>query len=1016
MFKMIISILIIVFVNSAFSKTINVPADKTTIQAGINAAMDGDTVLVQPGTYVENINFRGKNIVVGSLFLTTRDTSFISQTVIDGNSSGSVIIFENGEDFTAVLTGFKLQNGLNDRGGGIHCLSSSPTLNHLIIRDNCSVGIFGGGAGIYCGHDANPQIHDVKILSNETSNHGGGIMCDMFSSPQIYNSTISGNIANAGAGLWCSQSNLELKTVVISRNMAGFRADYDSGFLGKPGGSGIYCLHSNPTLINVQIRENQSRYDGGGIILEKSNPFLSNVSIIGNTACSEGGGIWTWVSQPVFDTNNRCQIYQNFAPRGRDLYDSWHDLWSQIVEVIVDTFSVKDPNDSFVFPIENFNLDILHGKTEVINSDLYVNPNGDDTNSGLSPEEPLKTVRQAILKVWADSLHPVTIYCANGHYSPSTNGEFFPIYLPNYISLIGQTEQGVVLDAEKQNSVLFITQNRTSTIEKLTVTGGTKGIECFYSSSPYITNVTVRNNEGSGIVCAFSDPTITDVKVFENQGNPEGGGVQSLDSSPKLKNVILRDNSATRGGGIYITGGPLFLSNVTICKNKAIYGGGIYSVFGSLSFDDINRCNIYLNHAVAAGYDLYDHNSEHIFVKVDTFTVKIPTKYIVSPLNNITLDKLNYKIEQVSADLYVSPDGNNSNSGLSPEQPLSTVFFASLKILPDEQEHHTIFLKNGRYKSSNSMEFFPLRLPDHVTLSGESESGVILDAESVNRVMAFDGNKDILLENLTITGGSANLEKESYNGGGIYCNESQLTMRNISLRKNTAREGGGIYCNESQLSMRNMSIKMNNAQQGGGLCLAGSNIKLEDVTISQNYATYGGGINFIKSEVIFDSENRCNIYSNNSSNLGKDLFARFNHPLIAVLVDTFTVMTPTEKHARPLSRFTFDILHEKELITSASEINSKPLSYKLYNNFPNPFNPSTVIEYDLPRSVHVQLVIYDILGREVKRLLDEQKPAGQHRIIWDATNENDEQVAAGLYFCHIKAGGYSKIHKMLLVK
>ena len=68
-----------------YATIINVPEDQPTIQAGINAATNGDTVLVQPGTYVENLYYSVRNIVLGSLFLTTQDTSYISQTVIDGN-------------------------------------------------------------------------------------------------------------------------------------------------------------------------------------------------------------------------------------------------------------------------------------------------------------------------------------------------------------------------------------------------------------------------------------------------------------------------------------------------------------------------------------------------------------------------------------------------------------------------------------------------------------------------------------------------------------------------------------------------------------------------------------------------------------------------------------------------------------------------------------------------------------------------------------------------------------------
>lgn len=113
--------------SSLTANIINIPAEYATIQAGIDAAVEGDTVLVQPGTYVENINFNGKNIVVGSLFIMCGDPSYISQTVIDGNQIGSVVTFENMEDSNAMLIGFTLTKGMPVARGLVDCGESASS-------------------------------------------------------------------------------------------------------------------------------------------------------------------------------------------------------------------------------------------------------------------------------------------------------------------------------------------------------------------------------------------------------------------------------------------------------------------------------------------------------------------------------------------------------------------------------------------------------------------------------------------------------------------------------------------------------------------------------------------------------------------------------------------------------------------------------------------------------------------------------------------------------------------------
>jgi hypothetical protein len=93
-----------------------------------------------------------------------------------------------------------------------------------------------------------------------------------------------------------------------------------------------------------------------------------------------------------------------------------------------------------------------------------------------------------------------------------------------------------------------------------------------------------------------------------------------------------------------------------------------------------------------------------------------------------------------------------------------------------------------------------------------------------------------------------------------------------------------------------------------------------------------------------------------------------------------------------------------------------PTEFALHQNYPNPFNPVTTLRYDLPENDHVTIIIYDMLGRQVKTLMDQTQDAGYRSIIWDATNDYGNPVSAGIYLYQIQAGEYMQTKKMVLLK
>jgi len=249
---------------------INIPDDYSTIQEGINAAINGDIILIQPGIYVENINFIGKSIMVASLFLTTQDTSYISQTIIDGNQNGSVVTFESGESSTSVLSGLTITNGNGYAGGGIYCSNSSPSIDDLIITGNFSI----GGGGIGCNDLSSPTIVNVAIVDN-SSNNGGGISC-FNASPIIQQCLIKDNSATYdGGGLYFGYNSSDsiAEYVIIENNSCEGR------------GGGVWCSQTSPTMINATIVDNIANIGEGLYSYNNAAPTLIN-NIVWNTTSS----------------------------------------------------------------------------------------------------------------------------------------------------------------------------------------------------------------------------------------------------------------------------------------------------------------------------------------------------------------------------------------------------------------------------------------------------------------------------------------------------------------------------------------------------------------------------------------------------------------------------------------------------------------------------------------------------------------------------------------------------------
>jgi len=291
----------------------------TSIQTAVTASSPGDTVLVYPGTYTENIRIRDNTISLFSLEAITADSSFIASTVIDG--------------------------GLISSG--------------LWVSEN---------------------MQNIKIRGFTITNCRVGIFLDRYSTSEISNCVVTGNKAARG--------------------------------------SGFTVYKCTTVLSGVRIYDNHAYKMAGGIYI---NGYMGSVNV-------------------TFDPVNRCSIYNNTAGAGQDIVA--HSINNDL-SIPLEMFTVANPSSFYAAAYRAYGnefeltIDAQAFHHQEINHDLYVSPEGDDANDGLSPATALKTIRTAIYRVASDSSNPKTVHILPGTYSRTTNQQVFPIPLKSWVRVRG---------------------------------------------------------------------------------------------------------------------------------------------------------------------------------------------------------------------------------------------------------------------------------------------------------------------------------------------------------------------------------------------------------------------------------------------------------------------------------------------------------------------------------------------------------------------------------------------------
>lgn len=444
------------------------------IQDAMDAAVVGDTVLVWPGTYYENLNFNGKDLVLGSLYLTSGDRQYISQTIIDGNKNGNVITLENGESLASQICGFTIQNGKKD------------------------------------------------FSTADWDKNGSGILT-YYSSITVRDNIIQNNVAR--------------------------------------GGGGIICLNGGANLAGNIIRFNHSYHWGGGVF-----------------STSEDYRI-------VFDTINLNSVYLNTANTGSDIVLK-SDGEPQYLKL--DTLTLQHPGiyfvlctDGYANPMDDIILNVQHAKITPIAADLYVSPQGSNSNSGLSAAAPLKNIAYAMQLIQPDSVVQRTIHLLPGTYSPETTGERFPIGGQSNIRLSGDSMENIIIDCQNEAYLYSGCFLEEAVLENLTTTNGfgallcptylnPAGLDMYRLKKVILRNLSIQNYKyfnSQCFYCYFPDTVlVSNYSCLNGIGMQANYAIRTMDDFP----MHVRMENIKVSGNRYMGGSELFGGG----KNVILAGGG----------------------------------------------------------------------------------------------------------------------------------------------------------------------------------------------------------------------------------------------------------------------------------------------------------------------------------------------------------------------------------------------------------------------------------------------------------
>ncbi len=965
----ITSIFLFLFISVAlaFSDIINVPADQASIQEGINAATNGDTVLVAENTYMENINFKGKAIIVASHFLVDQDTSHISKTIIDGSQpsdpdSGSVVSFVSGEDTTSILYGFTISGGTGTitaityfnnemkirAGGGIFCFNAGARISYNIINNNHIseyVRSMGGGvAGYPIGTVNFIIIEGNQIINNSVDAFdtaaGGGV--DLTCNGRVQNNVIAHNKVSLsepkiwggfGGGIECWTDDRPLKVVIdknrISSNTVSISERADGG--------GVFLETGDFILTNNIIEHNAAGNAGGGIYGYETNMQIINNTIVMNTALSGsavGGGVSyrnTTLSKAVIINSIVWgnQAVHNPQIRGRSIEVRYSNIEGKIWDGVGNISKNPAFVDTIEFHLSDSSPCIGRGVGAIsLNGASYAAPGTDfagDPRPNPAGSNPDMGAQENPSGIPGDYIlvpeHYSTIQAAIDH---ADSGEVVLVADGTYLENIKFNGKAITVASH------YLTDADTNHISSTVIDG----------SQP--------SHPDSGSVVSFVSGEDTTSVLY---GFTITGGTGTITKTPYFNT----ESESRAGGGIFCYNAGARISN-NIIKNNHISdyirsaGGGV-AVFpiGSTAYIIIEGNKIINNSTDAT--DTSGGGGINL-----TFDARVQNNVIA--YNEVRLS----------------------------EPMIWGGFGGGLDCWTDDTPLHIVIDKNHiRYN----------------TVSGGDR--------------AQGGGINLEFGDFVITNNIIDHNDAGNSGGGIYGYEGNAQMINNTIVMNTALSGsavgGGVNYIMNTLSK---AVIINSIVWGNQAIhnpqLRGLFLEVRHSNIEGDEGEIWDGVGNISADPAFEDttafhlsdSSPCISSATESFQVGEDWY-------YAPATDRYGDDRPNPENTTP----DMGAVENENGFVNAIE-NKDPFSpsnFTLHQNYPNPFNPTTQISFALPKTENVIIEVYNTLGQRIETLLNTQLQAGNHEVEFNAQN-----LSSGIYFYRIEAGEFQDVKKMILIK